>query len=151
MEHNFTEDKSVSGVGNELQVRRRAPWTVALAVAVFVVWLYLEGRLTDPVTGRSFEFLLRSLTVLAASYAVVCLVNVAAIAFQGSRLDDQIYGFVGAAMTAGGLVLFERRLLDVAVHVEGSSVDVRADELPVPEAAAVAALLALGLVLAWKG
>lgn len=151
MEHRFTDDKSVSGVGQEMQVRRRLVWTVVLAALLSVVVLYLEGRVTDPFGGRPVAFALRTLAYFALVYGLLSLLNVGLIAFQGSRLDDQVFAFVGGAMTAGGLVLFERRVLDVAVHVEGLSVDVAAAQIPVPAVAGSAALVLVGAALAWRG
>lgn len=151
MEHQFTDDKSVSGVGQEMQVRRRFVWTLVLAAALSVAVLYIEGRVTDPFGGRPAAFALRTLAFLALVYGLLSLLNVGLIAFQGSRLDDQVFAFIGGLMAAGGLMLFERRVLDVAVHVDGFSVEVSAAGMPVPELAGSAALVVVGAALAWRG
>lgn len=151
MEHRFTDDKSVSGVGQEMQIRRRLVWTIFLAALLSIAVLYLEGRVTDPFGGRPAAFALRTLAFLALVYGLLSLLNVGLIAFQGSRLSDQVFAFVGGAMAAGGLMLFERRVLDVAVHVDGLSVEVAPAQLPLPELAGSAALVFLGSVLAWRG
>lgn len=151
MEHEFDDDKSVSGAGQEMQVRRRLIWTVVLAAALSVAVLYLEGRLADPFGGRPAAFLVRTLAFFALAYASLSLLNVGLIAFQGSRLDDQVFAFVGGAMAGGGLMLVERRVLDVAVHFQGATVELTAAEMQVPATVGAAALVVVGGVLAWRG
>ncbi len=151
MEKEYTEDLSVSGQGNEWQIRRRLIWTVVLAVSLSMIVLYLEGRLSDPYAGRPAAFGVRTLAYVAVVYGLICLLNVMLIAYQGSRLDDQVFGFVGAASIAGGLTLFERWILDEAVHVGGGSVDVSSGQIPEIEAAVAAILVAVGLLVTWLG